>query len=624
MADIPVENYFTITENTTTIPTLSLLTQDNLPTLLAMDNQRGQIEFLLSSHLDDMAKLNDVIVDAIKDSSQKEAQRQKLITTYNLLVMSFYINFYESRFHRLADLKDALEECSKYLKILDDSADTEALAVKINNDFTDSRWKIPACMPQCIHDFAHAQTKQTIAVMDESNNVRLYWVWASGMLLSLMDLISDTFHNIDNTRRAINMPSRYTGLMSWVLYYFRFGYQASLFIKHTIDPTIKLPPSLCNVTPDSWHEFELWTMHEQERTLGMNRRAELQWGDRQYRIINDGIWGPANMACFLWLVGSGFAGYAGNVLTGALLFMDFALSVKAYYEQEEARKMKMADRDKVINDAREALEKAKETQDANLIAYWQHVLFYREQMKARTAIQHHHQKLRDLGAIAYTGGLFVAFWVASALFLPPFAFTVAHFLMITFLGSTFCFSANALYSFISGVIDIWQSMAMRVQTKNECKALFAQFDSPAMSDADRKVLYLQMRSLLAEADYHNDMIVFHKIKLARTVLIDLSIPLVLFCTITFMTPGVAVACIAAFMIVSLISYLMIKQFEPKLEKADLPQNDEGFAALKKECTFKKLKQIHKNSFFSPKTPAADAVPLLPSANYQQDIISAIP
>lgn len=242
-------------------------------------------------------------------------------------------------------------------------------------------------------EIAEAKTGTLIGWMSDVNERRLYWVWGGGMLSSVIEMLPDDFYRKAQAQKAVSAPAPITGYMSWVLYYTRFAINLSLLLKHSID--------------GPW-------MSEEERKIPAWERFKTQWNQRKFSLLNDSIWGLANMACFFWLKGPGAMGMAGNVATAGLLLMDLSLSIWRFYEESTAYNKRIQAMYDAYDRLKGKLKKAEEssTPDPDRIAELQRQLREANRLIMRTELDWKYKKLNMINDMAYAGGLLAAFCVA--------------------------------------------------------------------------------------------------------------------------------------------------------------------------------------------------------------------
>lgn len=384
--------------------------------------------------------------------------------------------------------------------------------------------------------------------MNDINALRLYWVWGGGLLSSTLDMLSEDLGNKLQTRDAMVAHAPITGYMSWVLYYARFGINLGLLLKHTI--------------AGPW-------MSEEERQIPAWERFKTQWEQRKFSLLNDSIWGMANMVCFFWLTGRGMMGHMGNVVTTALLLMDVCLSTWRFLEESTQHNADMVRYERDIKALREAINKEGIAAEEKEILQLQ----LSSLLKARhqSEFNWRYKKYGLANDLTYAVCLLTAFALMCCFLFPPAAIAPATALILGIIGASLCFTFTVAYSAATGSLDIAKTHASKQEAKNECKLLLQEF-----MDSDdefiKKQLYLDMKQLAADTEYQKRVIQYQKMKLVRSVLIDILIPPLVFVSFMFLPMGIGLGVLAAGLALAGITYLILKQFEPHADK--LPVLDE--------------------------------------------------
>ena len=146
-----------------------------------------------------------------------------------------------------------------YLLLLQDKetrqADVECCADLLDNLDLDIQI-MPDEMPKKIKfiEYAHAypgkpaaytgiQTglclgQRSMDILTWVNEKRLYWVWGGGLLRTVLSLLQEDFYNQQNATLVATAPSRFTGYLSWSLYFARFALNSFLLINDTFSPEL--------------------------------------------------------------------------------------------------------------------------------------------------------------------------------------------------------------------------------------------------------------------------------------------------------------------------------------------------------------------------------------------------
>lgn len=393
--------------------------------------------------------------------------------------------------------------------------------------------------------------------MGKVNEVRLYWVWAGNFLSTVISLLPDNFTNKQQAQNAVSAPSLITGCMSWVLYYARFGINWLLVLKHTV-------PS------DSW-------MTKEEQQIPFWERFTTQLDLRKFTLLNDSIWATANMACFFWLTGQGTLGYLGNVLTAVLLLMDVCLTIWRFSEESTQHNLEMkrydeSDPESDISKLKNAIRKAESEKERTMLEEHLKALF---KAKAQCEFEWKYKKYGLINDLAYSGTLLVAFTLMCCFLLPGAAFTPEIVLVLSVAGAALCFVLTAISAATSGYIDIAKSEETGQTAKAMCQKLLEEFDTidEEKHPFEKRLMYLDMKQLWADTDYQSRLAHFQKIKLLRSILVDILIPPLIFVSFTFFPLSIGLAAFAAGVVLASVTSKMLNALEPKAIK--VPDFDEA-------------------------------------------------
>lgn len=138
--------------------------------------------------------------------------------------------------------------------------------------------------------------KEFVNYIDEKNRTRLFWVWGRPTLdLALEYAQQPEAH--DRLEHTKYIP----GQISWSLYLFR----GSLFFIKYMQKRFHDPKWLTTMA----------SLSPEDQATYRARYLQAYWDVFKYRILNDYIWGPINLACFGWWYGEGWFDWLGNFST---------------------------------------------------------------------------------------------------------------------------------------------------------------------------------------------------------------------------------------------------------------------------------------------------------------------
>jgi len=545
--------------------------------------QRAALPTLHAYYKAELERTNPAIFDFLHPE-QKIRLRNKLIFSYYLLYAQYQLDSAEGRRYTLKDHRTALTLCAQRIKELD-TAGVSGQRSSFEDDLEANISLATKCLQfigltqiarwfvEKFQQFMDNHSGTLVEWMSEVNGRRLYWVWGGGMLATLFEMLPDNFFNKLEAQANLTAPSPVTGYMSFVLYYTRFGINVLLLLKHTFFPT----KEECHIP--RWDRFIT------------------QLKQRKFALLNDSIWGIANMICYFWLTGSGMLGYAGNIVTVALLLMDLALTTWRFCEETTKHNADMEalrkDRKKLkseissLNSAivselnpfkKEELEaKLKQLEDE---------LRNLDKMEVKANLDWKYKKYGLVNDWVYALSLVIAFSIMCCLFFPPTAVVPATALIVGMVGAALCFVLTAATAAVAGALEVAKSKEISRLERNNCTTLLDAFEKE--NDPNRKKqLYLEMKLALAESDYHQRVARFQMVKLIRATLIDALIPPLVFVSLMFMPIGVGLAVLAAGFALAIISNAIINRFEPEHEK--MPDfNDEEYRDFVENPDLKEL------------------------------------
>lgn len=561
---------------------------------------------LLSFYNTELGQTNPAIFQFLTDS-QKEAIKSRLKLTWYLLYSQYQLDDAEDRHHVLAPLVENMNQCNKLLGELEVSETTVTPQGQLDAALNDSEKYLkytgltivaPIIVQQTMDLVDGKPLESTTGItvaakenMTAVNGIRLFhWVWGGSMISAGLDMLPDDFYNKNQAQDIVSAPAPVMGYMSWILYYTRFGVNLGLLLKHTIN--------------GPW-------MKEEEAQIPAWERFKTQWQQRKFALLNDSIWATANMAGFYWLKGSGTLGYAGNVVTAGLLLMDLSLTIWRFWEEstehnktiyllEEAQKKLKAElqasnetlqtTEAELIKARKKLETRPKTDLeyadlAQIIADLEHT--QNEQLQNKRDLEHKitdnnklikhtnfewkYNKYATINDLVYSAGLLVAFSLMCCFFCPPAMIAPATMMIITLAGATICFVGTLASASVAGGIEIAKTQESGQSSKQECEALLQQFKNTT-DENTRKMLYLEMKGLIAQSEYQQRMVTFQKIKLVRAILVDALMPALTFVAFLFLPFPAGLAVLAAGLALAALTKVLLDHFEPQADA--LPCFDE--------------------------------------------------
>lgn len=450
-----------------------------------------------------------------------------------------------------------------------------------------------------------SSSKKIAGNMAWVNEKRLYWVWTSGLLKTMLELLPPDFFNGEKAKNLMRKPDPYTGTMSWGLYYFRFSLNLGLLLKHTL--------------AGPW-------MSKEESSEPWTERFKTQWDQRKFSLLNDFIWATGNLLCFFLLVGKGAAGAWGDLLTLGLLIFDISLTAWAFAEQQTKHNEQMSDYETAMKQLKAQKTVLIDEQNTQFALYETHLkelhlaLLTLEEDKADKVRQdlltfvmqqqekeeQYKQQLKELDIqlatlkraknkcardwsyqtislatnIAYAVGLMLAFILLTAPFLPLAAATLAA---MTVAGAVLCFSFSIILNGIQSGIEIHKTKMTIKEAKAELKDKINDFkllNSMGANEQAKKLIFLEIKKLTVETEYQEKMIILQSMRLLRSILIESLIPPLIFVSFVFLPLGPGAGILAAALALSVVTHFLIEHFVKKIanekEKSMPPFNEQEY------------------------------------------------
>ncbi|MGC1181804.1 hypothetical protein [Legionella sp.] len=397
--------------------------------------------------------------------------------------------------------------------------------------------KIATCMER--------KTKTIKETLSTFNDKRLYWVWGSLFIKTMLNLIPEDFYNAQQAANTIKTPDPYFGALSWSLYYFRFSLNLFLLLKHTI----KGP----------------W-MSEEEGNTPWHERFQTQWAQRKFMLLNDSLWGIANFVCFFWLNGKGILGTWGDALTLMLLVFDISMALWDLSEQQTQYKAQIKQYDEDIKQLMAAAAE-EETEERKLKTY-QIQLNALKRARQQCQRDWELQKLDLFNNSAYAITLMLAFTLLTMPFMPISAATA---LTLSTVGALLCFALTVISRTIKDGSAIYQLHQSKNETEDKfqehLKNLNVSFD---LNNNENKLRYLEIKKFHAETEYQKQLIVLQSVHLVRSIMINALVPAIVFSCLVFFPLTIGFGALGAVLGLAIASnHLINKLLTPDEKKKEL-------------------------------------------------------
>ncbi|CAM2873934.1 Uncharacterised protein [Legionella steigerwaltii] len=405
-----------------------------------------------------------------------------------------------------------------------------------------------------IVDLSGGTTKTIKDYMGALNDKRLYWVWGSTFLKTVIGTISEDWFYQQQASFAIKAPDPYTGNLSWILYYARFALNLFLLLKHTIK--------------GSWMSAEEAKTPWQERFL-------TQWSLRKFTLLNDSFWGTANMVCFFWLTGKSVLGTAGDALTIALLVFDLAIAIWDFEEQRTKYNKAMLQYDEDLErlakrlQALKDLELTSKLQDEELREKRQIEMQIRTlgREKAKCERDWQLQKVSLITNIVYAIGLLAAFMILTMPFMPIAAPALATMALV---GAILCLAFTVINNAVKGGIELYKTDKAIQEQEDQAKDLIKTLKEnyKKLTEDERKLLYLQIKQCEAETEYQKLTRRYQIASLIHSTLIQLLVPAVVFASLVFVPLGIGIPALIVAVAFAFATQLLVDAlFKPEEKKA---------------------------------------------------------
>ncbi len=560
----------------------------------------GAVDFLtpLSFHLSRLEDIDEVMF-AFMSQDKKDSILRELQVTYLLLLAQKRHEQTHQKTENLASYDGFIQKCQHLIDALNYKKACETQNIEespVHDHFTDGHpenylfIELGQWFGEKIESIASRQTKTIKEAMGWFNEKRLYWVWGGGLLKTVLELLPTDFFNVDQANQAVRTPDPYTGALSWGLYYFRGALNLTLLLKHTIN--------------GPW-------MSEEESKTPWTERFCTQWDQRKFTLLNDFVWATGNCLCYFILTGKGALGTWGDALTLGLLAFDVCLALWDFEEQKTKFLNEINHFNQEINTVKELIKNAEAKLDADdsdkkrlRELYYQ--LEALEKAKRQCQKDWDYQGISLTTSVAYAVGLMLAFAVLAVPFLP-----ISGPLLVAFAvtGTVLCFAFTVINNAVKGGLEIYKAYESKKEAQEDYKNKLALFHdlvskNPDMDDDEKKLLFLEIKKMMAETEYQQQMIVFQSIHLARSLILETFLPAVIFASLVFLPLGAGIGLIAASIGLAILTNCLINQlFTP--EKAVLKEfNEEEYKAFCKDPDHWGHKSSKgKQTFFKP----ADAV-----------------
>lgn len=510
---------------------------------------------------------------------QKQVIEQELLYAFYIFSAQYHLDEVEQKRQCLKERSEQIHTCASLINQLRQSLRKETpeslLEKKIDQSEKHAKYlglkagpEIAALMLRLTTETdaweGAGKTEKIKTKMGGLNVWRLYWVWGGSFTSLLISLLPDDFFKKQQAQSTLSTPAPFTGYLSWILYYARFGINLSLLLKHTI--------------AGPWMNVEEKKLFAGEKYPTW-MRFKTQWDQRKFTLLNDSIWATANLACFFWLIGEGMMGYFGNIATTALLFMDTCISIWRYCEEDTQHQKDMVRYERDLKILRRNIRATSDEGERHRLQLELQTL---TKAKKKCEFDWRYKTYGLQNDIVYAVGLMVAFAVMCGVLCPPSVLLPATALLLGVIGVALCFTLSVIYAGVGAGIDMAKVRTSKVALQKEGQALLKEFVG-TKDEMVKKRLYLEMKQMVAETDEKAQQIRYQQRVLMRDMILKVMIPPLVFLSLVFMPLGVGLGVLAVGFAIAVISHKMIEDEKPG--KTALPKMDEvafaRFAKLKK-------------------------------------------
>ena len=535
-----------------------------------------------------LAKMDPVSFN-YQNEHQRKAIEEELLHTFYLLYDDCQLHLLEGNETLLLQRRKQLERCGKMLSRLrtapplgehvsipqrladqlDGSPDKPAKYIGLT--------ELASLIANTILSFSVTQALEwTQKTISAANAHRLNWVWSGGLALALLNLIPDWVGKTEQARDAFAKISPVTGYMSFIFHFTQLGIELSLLTKGTLK--------------GSWI-----TGADKTVSVGLWERFTTQLDMRKFSILNYGLWGPANMACFFILVGNGTLGWMGNGLTGVMLLVDLTLAYRSYNEKKAEYKhvlkqchvdiLDLEDKIITLDGELQSLEIEIKAVEENILCYpekkedLEYLLPHKEYLLSqkndlfsqKEVLAYHKTALDSAKAkwtldwkfdnekmtrdMMYAAALFASVAIMCCFFFPPAAMVPATLLILGVVGSALSFLATLIYNIDKNNIEYkqWQRLSEDTQNKKadlENKKAVLEAKMPS-SPNEKALVQNALAHLNTELAYQQNMVEYHRTQGMRQAFIQAMIPASAFGLLVFANVGLAIVLpVAALLILS--------------------------------------------------------------------------
>ena len=539
---------------------------DKVPGLLAYNKKMKGGDFLvpLSFYLTVLEKNQDIVLYKYMSDEQKRKLLKELRVTYLLLLTEKKYEIDYSKYENLQSYNEQIKQCETLIDALNKKEDEQNSPEQgYAMDEKPVKYlglQLGITLSQKMALFTHGASKIMVKGMSNFNEKRLFWVWGSSLIKVILDLMPADYFYTSQAKKTMKNIDPITGYISWILYYFRFSIGLGLLLKHTIR--------------GPW-------MSEEEKKIPWTERFKTQWSQRKFTLLNDSLWATANLVSFFWLTAKKGLGPWGDLLTIGLLAFDIGLSVWDYEEQRVAYNKEMLDYENDIISLRDQISEAKKKQDLEPNNWLRKIKEYEMQLNVVERARKHCKmnwdikKVRLHNSIAYAVGLMITFALLAMPFLP---ISGPAILGVIVAGAVLCYATTVIYNGINSTIEINRAKVAAKEAEDDRMLKIQEFrtllkENPDLDDNEKKLMFLEVKQLMAENEYQKRLAKLHTMHFIRSVILESVIPAFVLVSFVFLPMGIGFGVLAAGLAVAFASrFIVDKIYKPK--KGEVIEFDE--------------------------------------------------
>jgi len=515
-----------------------------------------------------------------KTPEQLKKEEEDLLFAYYIIYAKYQLDETEHRRQQTKKLAEDLKKCGLRIdsiraRLESKEKPQDPVQQAVNDSEKPAKYCglriVAAFIAEKMEEFSRGKTSVIKKWMGDFNGRRLYWVWGGGFLRAIIEALPKEL--AANADKQLSIPNPFTGYLSWTLYYTRLGIEVGLLLKHT---------------------FKGPWMSEEEAEIPQWERFKTQWEQRKFSILNDFLWGIANMACFFFLKGPGRLGIVGNAITLGLLVFDITSNVIRFIEEstqhnkdikrfnDEISELKTKSNHLIKNstysDSEEDIAIRKQIEEL-------------EKNKAQCEAQWLQKKYALVNNMVYAIGLCASFALMIGFFAAPVGITA---LALSISGAALTFVFTVAYAAVGNYFEMVEAKKSIKDTKREIESRLQQFNEYKNQSEDditidennfiKKQLYLDIKLLVAKS--HSDSATYHykKLQLIRGIVLDSMLPPLILASFLFIPGGFGWIAVAAVIVVAIITHRLIESLKPKeqaLSEWDLDEEKKFNAFLSK-------------------------------------------